>query len=254
MAPFSHISHSHCKHPLAPHFRPRRRPRASTPSPHLVEYAGGQPQSGVHTVRHLHGSIHFRSRKRQHPLMRRSRWRTLPRLDSGPQRFPWQTCRFIPTFFPRERFCSGGGAILQAPRIFLRSTSMQPMRSSGIQPILAAPAKPTGNQPTDSQGNSINLFCSGHTFLADGRLLVTGGHIFDSQGLNTSTFYDPFADQWSAGPDHEQRSLVSYGRHASRRTGVRMFRQFPHRRPCNHPNNPNTHQQYFAGSGERDLE
>jgi galactose oxidase len=62
------------------------------------------------------------------------------------------------------------------------------------------PGKPTGNQPTDSQGNAINLFCSGHTFLADGRLLVTGGHLFDSQGLDTSTFYDPVADKWSAGP------------------------------------------------------
>ncbi len=61
-------------------------------------------------------------------------------------------------------------------------------------------AKPTSNQPTDSQGNSINLFCSGHTFLADGRLLVTGGHLFDSQGLNTTTFYDPATDKWSAGP------------------------------------------------------
>jgi galactose oxidase len=63
-----------------------------------------------------------------------------------------------------------------------------------------AAAKPTSNQPTDSHGNSINLFCSGHTFLADGRLLVTGGHLFDSQGLITSTFYDPFADKWTAGP------------------------------------------------------
>jgi hypothetical protein len=63
-----------------------------------------------------------------------------------------------------------------------------------------AAAKPTGNQPTDSQGNPINLFCSGHTFLADGRLLVTGGHLFDSQGLNCSTFYDPVADKWTAGP------------------------------------------------------
>jgi len=63
-----------------------------------------------------------------------------------------------------------------------------------------APAKPTSNQPTDSHGNSINLFCSGHTFLADGRLLVTGGHLFDSQGLNCSTFYDAIADKWTAGP------------------------------------------------------
>jgi galactose oxidase len=64
-----------------------------------------------------------------------------------------------------------------------------------------APAKPTTNQPTDSHGNPINLFCSGHTFLADGRLLVTGGHIFDSQGISNSTFYDPFKDQWTPGPD-----------------------------------------------------
>ena len=63
-----------------------------------------------------------------------------------------------------------------------------------------APAKPTSNQPTDSHGTPINLFCSGHTFLADGRLLVTGGHLFDSQGLNCSTFYDPVADKWTAGP------------------------------------------------------
>jgi len=63
-----------------------------------------------------------------------------------------------------------------------------------------APAIPTGNQPTDAAGNSINLFCSGHTFLADGRLLVTGGHLFDSQGLNCTTFYDPFQDRFTAGP------------------------------------------------------
>ncbi|MGO8936359.1 MAG: galactose oxidase-like domain-containing protein [Mycobacterium sp.] len=66
------------------------------------------------------------------------------------------------------------------------------------------PAKPTSNQPTDSQGNSINLFCSGHTFLQDGRLLVTGGHLFDSQGLNATTFYDPAMDEWSAGPAMNQ--------------------------------------------------
>ncbi|MBV8139846.1 MAG: DUF1929 domain-containing protein [Deltaproteobacteria bacterium] len=63
-----------------------------------------------------------------------------------------------------------------------------------------APARATSNQPTDSQGNGINLFCSGHTFLGDGRLLVTGGHLFDSQGLITSTFYDPAVDKWSPGP------------------------------------------------------
>ena len=64
-----------------------------------------------------------------------------------------------------------------------------------------APARSTSYQPTNSRNESINLFCSGHTFMADGRLLVTGGHIFDSQGISSSTFYDPFKDRWSPGPD-----------------------------------------------------
>src|SRR3954451_11355295 len=52
-------------------------------------------------------------------------------------------------------------------------------------------------RPTLADGTTINLFCSGHTFLADGRLLVTGGHLFDSQGLNQATVYDPIANTWT---------------------------------------------------------
>ena len=64
-----------------------------------------------------------------------------------------------------------------------------------------AVGEPTGNKPTNKVGQTINLFCSGHTFNADGHLVVTGGHIFDSQGISESTFYDPFKDRWSPGPD-----------------------------------------------------
>ncbi|MFP5041630.1 galactose oxidase-like domain-containing protein [Parasediminibacterium sp. JCM 36343] len=63
-----------------------------------------------------------------------------------------------------------------------------------------APTKATSNNPKDHNGKDINLFCSSHTFLADGRLLVTGGHFFDSQGIECSTFYDPFKDTWATGP------------------------------------------------------
>jgi galactose oxidase len=59
-------------------------------------------------------------------------------------------------------------------------------------------SRPTGNRPTDSQGAPINLFCSGHTFLPDGRLLVTGGHLFDGQGIDCATIYDPATDRWTA--------------------------------------------------------
>jgi galactose oxidase len=55
----------------------------------------------------------------------------------------------------------------------------------------------TSNSPTDSQGNPINVFCSGHTFLPDGRLLVAGGHLFDGLGINNTTIYDPVTDRWT---------------------------------------------------------
>ena len=56
----------------------------------------------------------------------------------------------------------------------------------------------TGNQPTDEKNGQINLFCSSHTFLADGRLMVVGGHLFDSQGHNAATLYDSATNTWSA--------------------------------------------------------
>jgi hypothetical protein len=65
-------------------------------------------------------------------------------------------------------------------------------------PVSQAPAVATQKQPVDSSGQTVNLFCSGHTFLSDGRLLVIGGHLFDSQGSNQACIYDPTADTWTA--------------------------------------------------------
>lgn len=53
-------------------------------------------------------------------------------------------------------------------------------------------------QPKDKNGKDINLFCSGHALLPDGRLLVVGGHLFDSEGIVQATIYDPKTNQWSA--------------------------------------------------------
>jgi len=39
-------------------------------------------------------------------------------------------------------------------------------------------------------GKKINLFCAGHAFLADGRLLVVGGHVEDSVGTDTAFLYE----------------------------------------------------------------
>ena len=54
--------------------------------------------------------------------------------------------------------------------------------------------------PTPPDGKNANLFCSGHAFLPDGRLLVAGGHLTDRNGLNQSTTYDPAANTPAANP------------------------------------------------------
>ena len=44
------------------------------------------------------------------------------------------------------------------------------------------------------------LFCSGHAFLPDGRLLIAGGHITNDHGLPASTIYDWRTKSFSSGP------------------------------------------------------
>jgi hypothetical protein len=52
-------------------------------------------------------------------------------------------------------------------------------------------------QPTVANGTKVNLFCSAHAFLRDGRLLVVGGHLADSDGLNQATLYDAATNTWT---------------------------------------------------------
>ncbi|HEX3553852.1 MAG TPA: galactose oxidase-like domain-containing protein [Thermoanaerobaculia bacterium] len=42
-----------------------------------------------------------------------------------------------------------------------------------------------------------DLFCSGHSFLDDGKLLVTGGHINDGVGEVKASLYNPMTNSWS---------------------------------------------------------
>lgn len=47
----------------------------------------------------------------------------------------------------------------------------------------------------------FNIFCTGHSFLPDGRLFLAGGHITNSVGLPNSAAYDPFTNTWTPYPD-----------------------------------------------------
>ena len=69
---------------------------------------------------------------------------------------------------------------------------------SGNDPRLWDPATATVT-PLTKPG--YDIFCSGHAFLADGRLFVAGGHIHNDVGLPNASMYNPFTNQWSSVPD-----------------------------------------------------
>ena len=58
----------------------------------------------------------------------------------------------------------------------------------------------TKDSPKLDTGEGVNLFCSGHSFLPDGKLLVIGGHLFDSEGVNQACIYEAAADKWTSLP------------------------------------------------------
>jgi galactose oxidase len=75
-------------------------------------------------------------------------------------------------------------------------TSVNPPKPAGdgsLDPRKCTPRiwdPETGTFAATANKPGFNLFCSGHTFLADGRLLVVGGHITDSHGEPRATIYD----------------------------------------------------------------
>jgi hypothetical protein len=68
----------------------------------------------------------------------------------------------------------------------------------GIAP--AAVWDPASNTFTDVTYTAIDIFCAGHSFLADGRLFIAGGHIVDGQGITNTTIFDFATNSWTPGP------------------------------------------------------
>jgi hypothetical protein len=58
----------------------------------------------------------------------------------------------------------------------------------------------SGNILASPANSTTNLFCSGHSFLPDGRLLVAGGHLSDAHGEAQTNIFDPNTNVWSNGP------------------------------------------------------
>jgi hypothetical protein len=69
-------------------------------------------------------------------------------------------------------------------------------------PVLWNPGPEGSGGTFESIGNPGDLFCSGHSLLPDGRLIVAGGHSgTDNFGTKTTYFFDAALNGWSRGPD-----------------------------------------------------
>jgi len=74
-----------------------------------------------------------------------------------------------------------------------------PPYNSGDNPHLWDPAT---NTFTATPQAGYNIFCTGHTHLADGRVLVVGGQIGAVlYGLPYASIYDPVSNSWTRTPD-----------------------------------------------------
>jgi hypothetical protein len=113
-------------------------------------------------------------------------------------------------------FLSPGTASAQA-NVTGQWAKLQNLRMSPIHTILMPNGKlmmwgkPATNQEyswdpvtqafADLAGVPYDIFCAGHAYLGDGRLLVAGGHIADYVGLAKASVYNPVTNTWSTAPD-----------------------------------------------------
>jgi hypothetical protein len=111
----------------------------------------------------------------------------------------------------------------------------------GGQATVADVWDPVRNSHSSVRSPETDLFCAGQSFLADGRLLIAGGHLPNSDGSDHTTFYDYRSNTFARGPDMnagrwypsvltlaDGRALVLGGHVlANKNTGLPSFNDVP---------------------------
>jgi hypothetical protein len=105
-----------------------------------------------------------------------------------------------------------GKVLYWGRRIDLNSTKPESLHVHECKPLIWDPSEP-GKKPIETpqptrlkpgsttEVEKVNVFCGGHAFLPDGKLLVAGGHDgADGAGLNQACIYDYEYNTWTALP------------------------------------------------------
>jgi Concanavalin A-like lectin/glucanases superfamily/Domain of unknown function (DUF1929)/IPT/TIG domain len=111
----------------------------------------------------------------------------------------WQTVTPALPFFPVHSHMLPTGKVMIWPGD--QGISGNDPRSWDPPTPNAAPAELQGPAPILLTKPGFDTFCTGHSFLADGRLFVAGGHIQNGVGLKNASIYNPFDNRWTALPN-----------------------------------------------------
>ena len=104
----------------------------------------------------------------------------------------WQTCSGAPS----AKRAPTHAMLLPNGKVFYFSSY-----GGGLQPYLWDPSLGLNTAPATKTRAPFNAFCAGHSAMANGNLLITGGHICDSTGRKSAAIYNPSTDTWEVVPD-----------------------------------------------------
>jgi galactose oxidase len=120
--------------------------------------------------------------------------------STAPERIGrWDPVIQLPNVPVHTHLLPSGKVMFWGRRLDLEGSMDQHVCAPHLLDPATGETKPA-RRPRMPDGKDVNLFCSSHTLLADGRLFVAGGHWKDGEGVNQACVYDWRADSWTALP------------------------------------------------------